>query len=256
MDEMLVNQVRQIFGLNLYEARIWLALLGKGIATAGELSDIANVPRSRVYDVLESLEKKGFIVMKIGKPITYIAIPPDQVLENVKRKIVDDALAKAKKLEEMRDSELMETLREMYEKGTSVIDPSENMASIRGRRNILSYIANLIKNAKKEIIISTTDKGLIRKIEALRDILIDAKNKGVEIKIVAPVTEENKKFVEELKGVVKVINKSSKARFVVVDGSDVIMFTSGEQTHPNYEVGVWIRSPNLAESLKDLLESK
>ncbi|MBR9690362.1 TrmB family transcriptional regulator, partial [Candidatus Woesearchaeota archaeon] len=51
------------FGLNTYESKIWTALLSRGVSTAGELSDIANVPRSRSYDVLESLEKKGFVIM-------------------------------------------------------------------------------------------------------------------------------------------------------------------------------------------------
>ncbi len=46
------------FGLNTYEAKVWTALLSRGVSTAGELSDIANVPRSRSYDILESLEKK------------------------------------------------------------------------------------------------------------------------------------------------------------------------------------------------------
>ena len=48
----------KIFGLNSYEAKIWVALLSRGVSSAGELSDISNVPRSRSYDVLESLEKK------------------------------------------------------------------------------------------------------------------------------------------------------------------------------------------------------
>jgi len=39
------------------------------------------VPRSRCYDVLESLEKKGFIISKIGKPLKYIAVPPEEVVE-------------------------------------------------------------------------------------------------------------------------------------------------------------------------------
>jgi len=73
------------FGLNTYESKLWTALLSRGVSTAGELSDIANVPRSRSYDVLESLEKKGFIVMKLGKPIKYIAVPPAEVIERVKK---------------------------------------------------------------------------------------------------------------------------------------------------------------------------
>ena len=79
-----LSKLRRYFGLNLYEVKIWTALLSRGVSTAGELSDIANVPRSRSYDVLESLEKKGFIIMKLGKPIKYIAVDPEEVVERVK----------------------------------------------------------------------------------------------------------------------------------------------------------------------------
>src|SRR3989338_623479 len=85
-----LNQLKD-FGLNSYESKLWAALLSKGAATAGELSDIANVPRSRAYDVLESLEKKGFLVLKIGKPIKYLAIDPEHVLDRVRKKIMEDA---------------------------------------------------------------------------------------------------------------------------------------------------------------------
>ena len=63
VDKVFLNKLRD-FGLNSYEVKIWTALLSRGVSTAGELSDIANVPRSRSYDVLESLEKKGFIIIK------------------------------------------------------------------------------------------------------------------------------------------------------------------------------------------------
>ena len=64
IEKKFLNKLKQ-FGLNSYEAKIWTALLSRGVSTAGELSDISNVPRSRSYDVLESLEKKGFIIMKL-----------------------------------------------------------------------------------------------------------------------------------------------------------------------------------------------
>ena len=60
--EEFLSKLRLYFSLNLYEVKIWTALLSRGVSTAGELSDIANVPRSRSYDVLESLEKKGFTI--------------------------------------------------------------------------------------------------------------------------------------------------------------------------------------------------
>ena len=40
-DEFL-GKLRRFFNLNLYEVKIWTALLSRGVSTAGELSDISN----------------------------------------------------------------------------------------------------------------------------------------------------------------------------------------------------------------------
>jgi sugar-specific transcriptional regulator TrmB len=102
------------FGINSYEAKIWTALLSRGVSTAGELSDIANVPRSRSYDVLESLEKKGFVIMKIGKPIKYIAVPPKEVLERVKKNIKNAADTHVKLLDDIKKTELIDELNSLH----------------------------------------------------------------------------------------------------------------------------------------------
>ena len=70
-------------GLNLYERKIYVSLLAKGIATAGEVSGIAKVPRSRSYDILESLAEKGFVILQPSKPIKYVALEPKDALDRV-----------------------------------------------------------------------------------------------------------------------------------------------------------------------------
>ena len=77
----LVKRIKEFFNLNIYETKVWLALLSKGIASAGEIAEISGVPRSRTYDVLESLEKRGFAIVKIGKPVKYISVKPTEVIE-------------------------------------------------------------------------------------------------------------------------------------------------------------------------------
>ena len=108
--EEFLNKLRQYFGLNLYEVKIWTALLSRGVSTAGELSDIGNVPRSRAYDILESLEKKGFIIMKLGKPIKYIAVEPKEVVERAKKLMFDDAKEKVKRLDDLKGGDLLSEL--------------------------------------------------------------------------------------------------------------------------------------------------
>ena len=68
-----LNKIKD-FGLNTYEAKLWTALLSRGVSTAGELSDIANVPRSRSYDVLESLEERGVLTVELPNPDFYILL--------------------------------------------------------------------------------------------------------------------------------------------------------------------------------------
>ncbi len=36
----LITRIKDCFDLNIYETKVWLALLGKGIASAGEVADI------------------------------------------------------------------------------------------------------------------------------------------------------------------------------------------------------------------------
>ena len=109
--EEFLGKLRRFFGLNLYEVKIWTALLSRGVATAGELSDIANVPRSRSYDVLESLERKGFVIMKLGKPIKYIAIPPGEVVERVKKNMKEAAVERIKRLDNLKAGSVLKELK-------------------------------------------------------------------------------------------------------------------------------------------------
>ena len=124
-----LNKLRD-FGLNTYESKLWTALLSRGISTAGELSDISNVPRSRTYDVLESLEKKGFIIMKIGKPIKYIAVPPDEVLERVKKKIKEDSEKQAEVINDLREGEVITELNLLHHQGIELVEPTDKLPAV------------------------------------------------------------------------------------------------------------------------------
>ena len=81
----LINKIKDYFDLNVYETKVWLALLSKGIATAGEIATISGVPRSRTYDVLEGLEKRGFVIIKLEKPVKYMGVKPNIILEKLKK---------------------------------------------------------------------------------------------------------------------------------------------------------------------------
>src|SRR3990167_6061804 len=96
MKQELVKHIREYFDLNIYETKVWIALLTKGIASAGEVAEISGVPRSRTYDVLESLEKRGFAMIRIGKPVKYLAVKPTEVIEKIKANALINAQERVK----------------------------------------------------------------------------------------------------------------------------------------------------------------
>jgi len=243
------------FNLNSYEAKLWTALLSRGVATAGELSDISNVPRSRSYDVLESLERKGFVIMKLGKPIKYIAVPPAEVVDRVKKRIQEDASSSSDLLEELKSSKLMEDLTLLHKKGIQNVDPVELVGSIKGRDNLYTHIGSLIKNAEKSVLLITTEQGLIRKSQQLKNSLAKAKDKGIKIRILAPVTKQSQQAVNLLSKYAQIKNSDFSARFCIIDGKQVsIMALDDSQLHPTNDFGIWVNTDFFTKSFENIFE--
>src|SRR5512146_1860333 len=114
MKQELVKQIREYFNLNIYETKVWVALLSKGIASAGEVAELSGVPRSRTYDVLESLEKRGFAIVKIGKPVKYIAVKPTEVIEKMKSHTLHEAQEKVKSLANLKNTSEYVELEQLH----------------------------------------------------------------------------------------------------------------------------------------------
>jgi len=256
-DEFL-SRLRKIFDLNLYEAKVWTALLSRGQSTAGELSNISDVPRSRTYDILESLEKKGFIVMKIGKPIRFIALKPEEVVERVKRNLVVEASEKSKRLERLKGDEVLEELGNIFTNGIKFVESSDLSGSLRGRQNMYNHIDMMLRAAERSITIVTTAEGLNRKLEALMPTLEKAKKRGVLIKIASPINIDNEKVAKDLSKVADIRDSSElglTGRFVIVDSEQLMFMVLDDKTvHPNYDVGVWLSTSFLAQSMEQMFD--
>ncbi len=254
-DEFL-SRLRKIFDLNLYEVKVWTALLSRGTSTAGELSTISDVPRSRTYDILESLEKKGFIVMKVGKPIKFVALKPEEVVERVKKNLMLDAKEKTKRLETLKGDEVLEELTGLFTKGIKFVEPSDLSGSLKGRQNLYNHLDMMIRDAEKTITMVTTAEGLNRKLEALMPSLDKVKKRGVKVRIAAPIDKNNIEIARELKKVAEVKNLDKiKARFTIIDSNQLMfMLLDDEKFHPNYDVGVWINTEFFSQSLEQMFE--
>ena len=248
----LVKKIKEYFNLNIYETKVWLALLSKGIASAGEVAEISSVPRSRTYDVLESLEKRGFAITKIGKPVKYIAVKPTEVIEKMKSRTMYDAQEKVKSLLNLKDTPEYEELEQLHTVGISPIKSHEITGSIKGRSNILSRTRELIENAKKEVLICTSVLDFEDKSRVLIPALEKLDNANVKIRLALSGDSERIKKINT-KFNLKAKQIDSKARVFVSDKNEILFLVTPENS--DEEMAVWLQSPFFTESLSNIIES-
>ncbi len=254
--EEFLSRLRKIFDLNLYEVKVWTALLSRGTSTAGELSSISDVPRSRTYDILESLEKKGFIVMKLGKPIKFIALKPEEVVERVKKNLLINAKEKSKRLERLKGDEVLNELTGLFSDGIKYIESTDLSGALKGRQNIYNHLDMLIREAQSTITLVTTVDGLSRKLEILLPSLEKAKKRGVTIRIAAPISKENIHIANDFSKVAEVRNvEDLRARFMIIDSEQLMfMLLNDNEVHQAYDIGIWLNTQFFAQALENLFE--
>lgn len=82
---MIISSQLEEFGLNNKEAKIYLASLKLGPDTVQSIAKQSNIHRVTVYDILESLIKKGLMIQVIkDKKRYFIGTNPEKILHSLK----------------------------------------------------------------------------------------------------------------------------------------------------------------------------
>jgi len=247
----LINRVKDYFELNIYETKVWLALLGKGVASAGEIAEISNVPRSRTYDVLESLEKKGFAIIKLGKPVKYLGVKPYMILEKLKNNVRSDAEDRIVTLSKIKSTDEFVKLEELYREGISPVKREDLSAAIRGRSNISNYLREILQNADKEVIICTNAEDISMKIKLFQQTIEDLNKKGIKVKIALSGEEKMINKIGKILGT-KIKKIDVDVKFFIVDRKEILFYLS-KNSGPD-DTAIWLNSEFFAQAFAVLFE--
>ena len=87
-------------GLSDYESRAYLALVALGPNSANLVATIAQIPRTSAYKVMKSLESKGFVKEKSGRPASFTPVDPSELSRRFVAE-VEDSFAKASSLKDL-----------------------------------------------------------------------------------------------------------------------------------------------------------
>jgi sugar-specific transcriptional regulator TrmB len=247
----LVKKIKEYFNLNIYETKVWLALLTKGIVSAGETAELSGVPRSRTYDVLESLEKRGFAIVKIGKPVKYIAVEPNTILEKMKSHVMVEAQDKVKSLATLRGTAEYAELEQLHKTGLAPVKSEELSGFMKGRANIMSKMREMFTNAQKEIAIYTSVADFEKKSRVLIPALESAQKRNIKVKMTLAGEAEDVKKINA-KHNLRAKQADTKGKFFIADKQEVMFIVNPE--HAEEEMAVWLKSPFFTESLDTLCD--
>jgi sugar-specific transcriptional regulator TrmB len=210
------------------------------------------VPRSRSYDVLESLADKGFVVAQSSKPIKYVALAPKDAMDRAKDNMHRRHTERIDRMDRMMKSPIMNELESVYKEGFTLVQPSDIAGTLKGRFSINQQIKALVKGASKNINVITTEEGLGELYSKHFKVLKKANRSGVKLKILAPKTADTKPLaaLSEIAEVRPI--KKPLGRMFTIDGEHfVIALTDDRKVHETQDVAFWAGSGHVA---KDVLE--
>lgn len=219
-------------GFNTYESKVYLALLKKYPATGYEVSQIADIPQSRAYDTLRALEKEKIVIANNSKPVTYTPIRPSELTQRFKRKV-------NLTLEFLNKS--LPNIKEDY---------TEPVLSISGGVNIREKVIEVIKNAQKEIYIEIWSQDF----QYIEPYLLDAYNRGVEVKIVGYDNFKSNFGLVFEHGSAKEIEASLGGRMIIlaVDNEEGLVGNSSSLKSENLQA-IWTKNKGIVFLIKEFI---
>jgi HTH-type transcriptional regulator, sugar sensing transcriptional regulator len=210
-------------GLTQYEARAYIALVGRGVGDAATLATAAGIPRTSAYKVLESLAEKGYAQPTGGKPILFRPTPPLDVAESLKGAI----------------QEVFEKLALLHRVVAEHGEP-QLVYLLSEREKVVAKIGDLLEQSTRTFILTTPQVADLR--DELGKKIQHAVKRGVRLTFVTAPLQR----VPE--GVEYVPRENLLATEVLADGEHALLAA------PGLEACGFTDNPILIAHLKQFLE--
>ena len=240
-------------GLTTYEAKAYVALLGRDSFTAAQVARQAELPRQRIYDVLSSLVEKGLASSRPGSVVKYAAVAPEMAIERLvathRRELAD--------LERGAET-VMAELGPVYQSGQTHTDPLEYIEVLRDAGAINERFAELQAAVKDEILVFTKAPYATPPQENLEGLKVTRTHRARSV-------YELSVFVDPaaIAGIRTFIDAGEEARFVedlplklVIIDETIVMFGMQDPVGSGRDLTIMVvEHPSLAQVLKTSFEA-
>lgn len=177
-------ELLQQLGLKEYEANVFVALSRLPEGTAKDISDVSDVPRTRVYDAARVLESKGLVEVQHSNPQKFRATS------------IEEAVTVLQTEYEERTNSLREVLQDLEPAVTiEETEVTHDVWALSGTTAIMSRTQQLIDDANQEIVVVIGHGDVFT--EQLAERLQAARDRNISI-IIGTVSGELRERVQDV----------------------------------------------------------
>ncbi|MFO8115258.1 MAG: helix-turn-helix domain-containing protein [Halorubrum sp.] len=220
------------FGLSAYAARTFVALASLGSGTARDVSQVSEVPRTRVYDAIDELHDRGLVDIQQSSPKQFWAISAETASRTFER----DLQYRTELLRSALD-ELEPAQRQTEQRGVWTVD---------GQTAVTARVLEFIASAEEEVVYMTVEDLLT---EELIEELGAAADRGVSVQLAGVSADVQDRIQDEIPSATMfeslwVWSDTSAGRLMMVDGKKTLVsvLVNGEDstpTDPRAETAIW-----------------
>ncbi|MCU4718099.1 TrmB family transcriptional regulator [Halapricum hydrolyticum] len=214
-------EVLQQLGLKEYEARCFVGLSRLHTGTAKQLSEMTEVPRTRVYDAIRVLEAQGLVEIQHSSPQQFRAVPLDEATETLRDQYEN-------RVERLHDA--LDTVEIVEHKDET---PVQQIWAMSGRDAIENRTDQLIEDASEEVVLVLGDESLLTEdlVATLNevgngvDLLIGALTESLQEQIQTAVPDAMTFIsgLEWLHGENATADETAIGRLLLVDRSTILV---------------------------------
>jgi sugar-specific transcriptional regulator TrmB len=211
----------QQLGLKEYEARCFVGLSQVETGTAKKLSEMTEVPRTRVYDAIRVLEAQGLVEIQHSSPQQFRAVPLDEATETLR----DQYEARVERLHDALDT--VEIVKDGDE------EPVQQVWAMTGNDGIENRTEELIETATEEVVLVIGDESLLTEdlIATLNEVgdgvrlLVGALTESLQERIQTAVPDATTFIsgLEWLHGEAAAEDETAIGRLLLVDRSTILV---------------------------------
>ena len=140
-------------GLTEREAKVYMTLLSGKMFTVLELQEAVNIPRTKIYEVLNKLVSRNICIeKKLGRNKLYEAVEP-----NVALKRVVESYKKDLERKEELVAQVSEVFTPIFQNSKSIVNPLEFIDVMKEKTQIHKRYTACVKSTKREML--TFNKG-------------------------------------------------------------------------------------------------